>query len=63
MDKKILKIIYLKNKTIAEKLGLSTSTVKTYVYRLETKYKCKNKLELLIKSIQMKIIDVNNVET
>lgn len=51
-EKRIIPLLYLSNKEIAEKLHLSISTVKTHVHNLLVKYKAKTRTELLLKAIK-----------
>lgn len=53
-EKKVLDLIYLTDKQIAQKLILAVPTVKTYIHKLFIKYKAKNRTELLYKVMQDK---------
>ena len=52
--KKVLNLIYLTDKQIAEKLIIELPTVKSHIHKLLLKYKAKNRTELLYKVLQDK---------
>lgn len=53
-EKKVLNLIYLTDKQIAEKLIIELPTVKSHIHKLLLKYKAKNRTELLYKVLQDK---------
>lgn len=50
-EKRILELLYLTNKEIAQKLFIDISTVKSHVHNLLIKFKAKTRTELYIKAI------------
>lgn len=51
-EKKVLNLIHLSNKEIADKLFIDLATVKTHIHNLLRKFKVKNRTELIIKIIR-----------
>lgn len=61
-EKEILKMLYLPNKVIAQRLNLSIYTVKTYVNNLLTKYPMAlNRTGLIIYGLKSGIIKIDDL--
>lgn len=52
-EKRILELLYLTNKEIAQKLFIDISTVKSHIHNLLVKFKAKTRTELYMKSIKI----------
>lgn len=61
-EKRVLQLIHLPNKTIADKMCLSEYTVKTYVHNLLDLFKQKTRTGLLVKAIKLGYIDIHKVD-
>ena len=51
-EKKIVNLIHLSNKEIAEKLVIAVPTVKAHIHHLLLKYKAKNRTDLVLKIME-----------
>lgn len=61
-EKRVLQLIHLPNKLIADKMCLSVSTVKTYICNLLNMYKQKTRTGLLLKAIKLGYVDIHKVD-
>jgi DNA-binding NarL/FixJ family response regulator len=51
-EKRVLELLYLTNKEIAQKLFIDISTVKSHIHNLLVKFKAKTRTELFMKAIK-----------
>jgi DNA-binding NarL/FixJ family response regulator len=51
-EKRILELLYLTNKKIAQKLFVDVSTIKTHIHILLVKFNSKTRTELYMKAIK-----------
>lgn len=61
-EKRVLQLIHLPNKLIAQKMCISVSTVKTYICNLLNMYKQKTRTGLLLKAIKLGYVDIHKVD-
>lgn len=61
-EKRVLQLIHLPNKLIADKMCLSVSTVKTYICNLLEAYKQKTRTGLLLLAIKLGYVDIHKVD-
>lgn len=59
---RVLQLIYLPTKLIAQKLFLSPHTVKTYIHNLLDRYNQKNRMGLLIKALKSNYINIKKID-
>ena len=52
----VLRLAALDNNSIAEKLNISVTTVKAHFKKLYMKLKCKNKKQVILKSIRLSLL-------
>jgi DNA-binding CsgD family transcriptional regulator len=61
-EKRVLQLIHLPNKLIAQKMCISVSTVKTYICNLLEAYKQKTRTGLLLLAIKLGYVDIHKVD-
>lgn len=61
-EKQVLKLLCLPNSEIAQRLKITTRTVKAHVHHIFNKLVCETRQKALIKALKLKIIDIDEVE-
>ena len=58
-EKRVLVLLNFTTEEIAEKLFISAKTVKTHLANLYKKFNAKNRVDLLLKALAMRVIEYN----